>query len=461
MMVFDSVAVDELLLVLKIAFLVLLYLFIWRIVRTASRDLRLPQESFILAPSAAAGVHVSRPGPVTGRLVVVKSADLQDGDGFELNSAQLTIGRGNQNDIPIATDEYASARHARFEPRQDGVWVQDLGSTNGTFLNGTRLDRPRRLAQGDIVRVGETDLRYEVARLRLAPVRETFRHVLLLWDRLSPRRWDRRVGRGEQEGKPPGFPLRPFHRSSSGERPMSSLGHVGAVTDPGRKRRRNEDAYVVEPPLFAVADGMGGAQAGEVASRLAAAALKESGADEGGEQRIVALIQEANRRVYDRSNRDPSASGMGTTMTVALVENGQVAFGHVGDSRAYLIRAGAMEQLTEDHSLVAELMRSGKLSPEEAESHPQRSVITRALGTDPDVDVDTFTIAAEIGDVFLLCSDGLTTMVSNGAILDLVERHRGDMDEGPSRTRAGGEQGRRRGQHHRGRLRDRGRAAYA
>ena len=161
MMVFDSVAVDELLLVLKIAFLVLLYLFIWRIVRTASRDLRLPQESFILAPSAAAGVHASRPGPVTGRLVVVKSADLQNGEGFELNSAQLTIGRGNQNDIPIATDEYASARHARFEPRQDGVWVQDLGSTNGTFLNGTRLDRPRRLAQGDIVRVGETDLRYE------------------------------------------------------------------------------------------------------------------------------------------------------------------------------------------------------------------------------------------------------------------------------------------------------------
>ena len=161
MMVFDSVAVDELLLVLKIAFLVLLYLFIWRIVRTASRDLRLPQESFILAPSAAAGVRATRPGPVTGRLVVVKSADLQDGEGFELNSAQLTIGRGNQNDIPIATDEYASARHARFEPRQDGVWVQDLGSTNGTFLNGTRLDRPRRLAQGDIVRVGETDLRYE------------------------------------------------------------------------------------------------------------------------------------------------------------------------------------------------------------------------------------------------------------------------------------------------------------
>jgi len=158
---FDSVAVDEVLLVLKIAFLVLLYLFIWRIVRTASRDLRLPQESFVLAPSAAAGLHASRPGLPTGRLVVVKSADLESGEDFELNSAQLTIGRGNQNDVPIATDEYASARHARFEPRQDGVWVQDLGSTNGTFLNGTRLDRPRRLSRGDIVRIGETDLRYE------------------------------------------------------------------------------------------------------------------------------------------------------------------------------------------------------------------------------------------------------------------------------------------------------------
>jgi PPM family protein phosphatase len=132
--------------------------------------------------------------------------------------------------------------------------------------------------------------------------------------------------------------------------------------------------------------------------------------------------------VYDRSHEDPNASGMGTTMTVALVEDGQVAFGHVGDSRAYLIRDGSLEQLTEDHSLVGELMRSGKLSPEEAEIHPQRSVITRVLGTDPEVDVDTFTIEARIGDVFLLCSDGLTSMVPNETILDLVERHRDDMN---------------------------------
>jgi hypothetical protein len=159
--IFDSAAVDEVLLVLKIAFLVLLYLFIWRIVRTASRDLRLPQESFILAPSGQAGVQAARRGPYTGRLVVVRSADLDEGQDFELDSAQLTIGRGRQNDIAIGSDEYASARHARFEPRQDGVWVQDLGSTNGTFLNGARLEHPRRLTPGDVVRIGETDLRYE------------------------------------------------------------------------------------------------------------------------------------------------------------------------------------------------------------------------------------------------------------------------------------------------------------
>jgi PPM family protein phosphatase len=171
------------------------------------------------------------------------------------------------------------------------------------------------------------------------------------------------------------------------------LGRVASITDTGRRRRHNEDAYVSEPPLFAVADGMGGAQAGELASSLAAAALRDDTLDrEGGEQRVDELIQEANRRVYQRQSQDAAASGMGTTMTVALVEDGRVAIGHVGDSRAYLIRDQRLEQLTEDHSLVAELVRSGKLSPEEAEGHPQRSVITRALGTDPDVDVDTFSV---------------------------------------------------------------------
>jgi serine/threonine protein phosphatase PrpC len=204
--------------------------------------------------------------------------------------------------------------------------------------------------------------------------------------------------------------------------------HVAVLTDTGRKRRHNEDAFVVEPPLFAVADGMGGAQAGELASSLAAAALKDSQEPGGGgEERVDELIQQANRRVYERQSQDAAASGMGTTMTVALVEDGRVAIGHVGDSRAYLVRDGKLEQLTEDHSLVAELVRSGKLSPEEAESHPQRSVITRALGTDPDVDVDTFSVETRPGDLFLICSDGLTTMVDDKTILAEVARNRNDL----------------------------------
>ena len=208
------------------------------------------------------------------------------------------------------------------------------------------------------------------------------------------------------------------------------LQDTAALSHPGRRRRHNEDAYVVEPPLFAVADGMGGAKAGEVASGLAAAAVQESGSDgQSGEARVAALIQEANRRVFRRASEDREASGMGTTMTVALVEDDRVAFGHVGDSRAYLIRDGELEQLTDDHSLVAELVRSGKLTPEEAETHPQRSVITRALGTEADVDVDTFSVPVEPGDLFLLCSDGLTSMVDDETILDAVGRNRPNLQE--------------------------------
>jgi len=201
------------------------------------------------------------------------------------------------------------------------------------------------------------------------------------------------------------------------------LGAYAGGTDPGRRRRRNEDSYVIDPPLFAVADGMGGAQAGEVASKLAAGAVKEHGAD------VESLVQEANRRVHQRSLEDPNTSGMGTTLTVAAVEDGVVSIGHVGDSRAYLVRDGELEQLTEDHSLVGELMRTGKLSPEEAGSHPQRSMITRALGTDPNVDVDMFSVEPRIGDLFLLCSDGLTSMVDDREILRLVGEKRGDLQE--------------------------------
>jgi protein phosphatase len=155
--------------------------------------------------------------------------------------------------------------------------------------------------------------------------------------------------------------------------------------------------------------------------------LEEGGPDHGaaddGEERVASLVQEANRRVFQRASEDAATSGMGTTMTVALVDSraGEIAFGHVGDSRAYRVRDGELEQLTQDHSLVGELVRSGKISPEEAESHPQRSVITRALGTDADVDVDTFTREAEPDDVYLLCSDGLTDMLSDREILELLD----------------------------------------
>ena len=208
------------------------------------------------------------------------------------------------------------------------------------------------------------------------------------------------------------------------------VGSYAVASDTGRRRRRNEDNYVVAPPLFAVADGMGGAQAGEVASQLAASALEAGDTDAlEGTKRLHALIQEANRRIYDRASTDPTASGMGTTMTVALVEGMTVAIGHVGDSRAYLVRSEHMEQLTEDHSLVNELVKTGRLSEQEAQIHPQRSVITRAVGTDPDVDVDVFTIEAEEGDVFLICSDGLSDMVADEEILEVVHTNRDDLEQ--------------------------------
>lgn len=156
-----SIAVAEALLLLKIAFLVLLYLFIWRIVRSAARDLRLPQESFVLAPGSIPGLGGDAPRIEAGRLVVVRSPALDEGDEWDLNSSPLTFGRNSQNDVQLKRDEYASSTHARIEPRRDGVWLEDIGSTNGTYLNGIRLTHPKRLSPGDIVRIGETELRYE------------------------------------------------------------------------------------------------------------------------------------------------------------------------------------------------------------------------------------------------------------------------------------------------------------
>lgn len=157
-----SAQVETTLLVLKLAFLVLLYLFIWRIVRSAARDLRLPQESMILAPAQAAAAGLLAPAHrELARLVVLASPALEPGESYAIDSHPLTVGRGTQNDVALPGDEYASTRHVRFEPRRDGVYVEDIGSTNGTFVNGIRLTRDRKLVAGDVVRVGETDLRFE------------------------------------------------------------------------------------------------------------------------------------------------------------------------------------------------------------------------------------------------------------------------------------------------------------
>src|SRR3954447_20616679 len=190
-----------------------------------------------------------------------------------------------------------------------------------------------------------------------------------------------------------------------------------ADSDTGRARRANEDAFFAHAPVFAVADGMGGAQAGEVASRTVVDCLRRGLPDGGSpEERLAALAEEANGLIHRKAAKDEQRAGMGTTLTAAYVDEDAVSFGHVGDSRAYLFRDAKLQQLTNDHSLVGEMVRRGKLTAEQAEEHPQRSIITRALGPEPAVEVDHMTTFAREGDVFLLCSDGLTSMVPDEQI---------------------------------------------
>jgi len=193
------------------------------------------------------------------------------------------------------------------------------------------------------------------------------------------------------------------------------------LSDVGRQREANEDNLVLAAPVFAVADGMGGARAGEVASQIAAEAFRDP-RDPAltPERQLEQVAKEANRRIFDLAARDDSRRGMGTTLTATLVDGDAVSVGHVGDSRAYRLRDGGLVQLTQDHSLVAELERSGQLTPEAAEHHPQRSIITRALGPERDVEVDTHTHPARAGDVYVLCSDGLTGMISDSELATLL-----------------------------------------
>ncbi|MDX6662568.1 MAG: family protein phosphatase [Solirubrobacterales bacterium] len=192
-------------------------------------------------------------------------------------------------------------------------------------------------------------------------------------------------------------------------------------TDTGRQRRANEDSFFARAPLFAVADGMGGAQAGEVASKIAAEAFEPALREgQAPERQLARIVKNANKRIHELAKDDASRAGMGTTLTAALIGDGEVSFAHVGDSRAYRLRDGELKQLTNDHSLVEELRRQGRLTDEQAVDHPQRSIITRALGPEPDVDVDTMTFPAKDGDVYLLCSDGLTTMVLEERIAQIL-----------------------------------------
>jgi PPM family protein phosphatase len=195
-------------------------------------------------------------------------------------------------------------------------------------------------------------------------------------------------------------------------------------TDTGRQRNANEDSFFTKAPLFVVADGMGGAQAGEVASKAAAESFATELPQAPPERVLEETIEGANRTIHELARKDPSLAGMGTTITAAIVDLGaeEVAIGHVGDSRAYRLRNGRFEQLTRDHSLVEEMRRKGQLTDAQAEDHPQRSIITRALGPEPEVQVDVQTVPAQAGDVFLICSDGLTTMLDDETIGRLLAR---------------------------------------
>jgi protein phosphatase len=215
-----------------------------------------------------------------------------------------------------------------------------------------------------------------------------------------------------------------------------------AVSDTGRQRRANEDSLLARAPLFVVADGMGGAQAGEVASRLAVESFLDGvPGEQPPERSLEALAHAANARIHELSHSNAEQAGMGTTLTAVYVGEEEVAIAHVGDSRAYCLRDGELLRLTDDHSLVDELMRQGRLTPEEAVEHPQRSVITRALGPEGSVEVDTRSFSARDGDVYLLCSDGLTTMLSEERILELLRASRTLRDAGERLVAAANEAG--------------------
>ena len=305
---------------------------------------------------------------------------------YDLDS-DVVLGRGDRAEIRLE-DPFASSRHARVYRQGNILVVEDLRSTNGTYLNEELLETPRPLHPGDRVRIGDSEFTFEVD-------------------------W-----------------------------PMLRVAEQYATTDTGRQRRANEDSLLARSPLFVVADGMGGAQAGEVASKIAVDLFEQGLGDTvQPEGDLAARASAANARIHELSHTNAEQAGMGTTLTAVYVAPEEVAIAHVGDSRAYRLRAGELMRLTDDHSLVDELMRQGKITPEEAIDHPQRSVITRALGPEPAVEIDTRSYAARAGDVYLLCSDGLTTMLPEERLSEILRSHQRLRDAGEALIAAANDAG--------------------
>lgn len=198
---------------------------------------------------------------------------------------------------------------------------------------------------------------------------------------------------------------------------MLRVAEFAAASDVGRVRKANEDSYYVRSPLFVVADGMGGANAGEVASKIAVDSFKDPLNDSvAPEPRMAGVVRNANHEIHRKSNSSDEFKGMGTTITALLLGEDELTIAHVGDSRAYRLRDGDLERLTRDHSLVGEMVRRGAITEAEAEVHPQRSILTRALGPEDEVEIDTLSHGVKAGDIYLICSDGLTGMVDEATI---------------------------------------------
>ena len=214
---------------------------------------------------------------------------------------------------------------------------------------------------------------------------------------------------------------RGLHRSTKRNR-SESVAHYGSRTDIGCVREQNEDSLIVSAPLFVVADGMGGHAAGEVASEICVRTIEECAPRHADADKLGESVEQANRDVISAALANKGRKGMGTTCTAAILEEDRLAIAQVGDSRAYLLHAGKLTQITRDHSLMADMIEAGRITPEEARVHPNRSVITRALGNDPDMTPDLYEINVESGDKLMLCSDGLTSMVDDETIESIMNK---------------------------------------